>query len=163
MKKSPFFSMLLAILVTAAFACAPESDLDTDADRNATATTDSSDTASDIELSGKEPFEATVSDSGITMPSEIPAGPQMITVENTGSSEHGFAISGPVQASLDRQLQPLEVGTISVVLTPGQYRAYCTVDPTMEATFTVTQAAMDPMTDTAPMTDTTATSAPANN
>lgn len=157
-KRNSFLPKLLALALIAGFiACAPETDVDTEDATSDTAMTETTDTSlTDIELSGEEPYLATITDDGISMPATIPAGPQMITVENQGSSNHGFAVSGPgVEASVGRELQPEEVATLAVELQPGEYRAYCTIHPTMETTFTVTPiaeadpVAADPMTTTA--------------
>lgn len=143
-KRNSFLPTLLALALIAGFiACAPETEVDTEDATSDTSMTETTDTSlSDIELSGEEPHLATITDDGISLPATIPAGPQMITVENQGSSNHGFAVSGPgVEASVGRELQTEEVATLAVDLQPGEYRAYCTIHPTMETTFTVTPIA----------------------
>lgn len=89
-----------------------------------------------------------LTDDGIDLPAEIPAGTISFEVENNGAEPHGFVIDGPgVSERLD-ELDPLERGVLTVNLDPGTYAVYSPTDGDREdgldATLEVTEAPPSP-------------------
>jgi hypothetical protein len=91
---------------------------------------------------GAVAVEVLLTDDGIEMPNEVPAGPVLFEVTNAGSTTHGFAIEG-VDEALD-DLAPDQLDTIQPELEPGTYVVYSPVegdrDAGLELELTVTEA-----------------------
>jgi predicted lipoprotein with Yx(FWY)xxD motif len=86
--------------------------------------------------------DVTLSDFAIDMPVELPAGPTVFNVSNTGDVEHNFEVEGQgIETELEQNLQPGESATLEVDLQPGTYEVYCPVgnhaDMGMELELTV--------------------------
>jgi hypothetical protein len=80
---------------------------------------------------GETAVEVNLSDDGIAMPEEIPAGPVLFEVTNTGTSEHGLAIDG-VDESID-SLGSDQMETLRTQLEPGTYVVFSPVEGDREA------------------------------
>lgn len=91
---------------------------------------------------GETAVEVLLTDDGIEMPDEIPAGPAMFEVTNGGTADHGFAIDG-VEGTID-SLAPDALETLRTELEPGTYTVFSPVDGDREAglerELTVTEA-----------------------
>lgn len=134
-----------ALLVVFAIGCAEEPDVET----TTVAETEMTETTLEQEVprlpDGSEPVQVVLSHMSIDMPSTLPEGTTLFTVNNEGDTEHSFEIEGPdMEKALDEPLQPGEVTTIEVDLFPGEYRVYCPVgdhaEQGMEMTLNVTPA-----------------------
>ena len=91
---------------------------------------------------GETAIEVVLTDDGIEMPEEMPAGPAMFEVTNGGSADHGFAIDG-TDASID-SLAPDGLETLRTELEPGTYTVFSPVEGDreggLERELTVTEA-----------------------
>lgn len=86
--------------------------------------------------------EVTVLQGTLEVPKTLSAGSVTFKITNTGPQAHGFAISGPVETSLDSKLSAGQAETLGAKLQPGTYVAYCPVgnhQARERATFTVTR------------------------
>ena len=85
-----------------------------------------------------------LTDDGIELPADIPAGTVSFEVENNGGEQHGFVIDGPDVSERLEDLDPLERGVLTVNLEPGTYEVYSPTDDDredgLEATLEVTEA-----------------------
>lgn len=85
-----------------------------------------------------------LTDDGIELPDETPAGTVSFEVENNGEEQHGFVIEGPGVSERLEDLDPLERGVLTVNLEPGTYAVYSPTDDDredgLEATLEVTEA-----------------------
>ncbi len=98
-------------------ACARESDENTNEGTNPS--------------SGEIVVEVRLTDSSIEMPDEIPGGPVLFEVTNSGTEPHGFVIEG-VSDSLD-SLTTDDLATLRVELDTGTYRVFSEVDGDVDA------------------------------
>lgn len=137
-------TILSVLLVVFALGCTEEPEVET-TPVTETGTAANMTTTEDVPRlpDGSEPVQVTLRDMAIDMPSTLPEGRTLFTVENQGDMEHSFEVEGQgVEKELDQHLQPGEVSTIEVDLVPGEYRVYCPVgnhaDQGMEMTLTVT-------------------------
>lgn len=79
----------------------------------------------------------------IQMPTELPAGPTVFLISNTGDAPHNFEIEGQgIEKELESNLEGGEEGRLEVTLEPGTYTIYCPVgnhaEQGMELELTVT-------------------------
>lgn len=90
---------------------------------------------------GETVVEVRLTDDSIEMPDEIPMGPAVFEVTNTGTAPHGFAIDG-TDGAIDSLLSD-GLETLRVELEPGDYTVYSPVDGDrdagLERTLTVTE------------------------
>ena len=87
--------------------------------------------------------EVTLTEFEIQMPAELPAGPTVFLISNTGEFPHNFEIEGNgIEMELDADLQPGEEAMLEVDLQAGTYEIYCPVgnhhEQGMELELTVT-------------------------
>lgn len=143
MKSNRLLTIMGALLVVFALACAEEPEVET----TTVGETSATDTTMEQEVprlpDGSEPVQVVLSNMSIDMPSTLPEGTTLLTVNNEGDMDHSFEIEGQgMEKALDQPLQPGEVTTIEVDLVPGEYRVYCPVgshaSQGMEMTLTVT-------------------------
>jgi hypothetical protein len=91
---------------------------------------------------GELVVEVELTDDGIEMPDEVPAGALLFEVTNSGTQPHGFAIDG-VDGGLDELLAD-QLDTVHLELEPGTYTAYSSVEGDredgLERELTVTEA-----------------------
>lgn len=81
-------------------------------------------------LAIEEPIAVSITDSGVEVKGSPVPGATKFQVTNNGTQQHSLVIEGPGgKAQLAAPLQPLEVGTITLNLTPGTYRLYCPMEP----------------------------------
>lgn len=74
---------------------------------------------------GAVAVEVVLTDDGIEMPTELPAGAAMFEVTNGGTTPHGFAIEG-VDDQLE-ELAPDQLDTLHLELEPGTYTVFSPV------------------------------------
>lgn len=98
-------------------ACARESDENTNEGTNPS--------------SGEIVVEVRLTDTSIEMPDEIPGGPILFEVTNSGTEPHGFAIEG-IGESLDSLLTD-DLATLHTELDAGTYRVFSGVDGDVDA------------------------------
>ena len=90
---------------------------------------------------GEAVIEVLITDDGIEMPEELPAGPLLFEVTNGGTVAHGFAIDG-VDGALD-SLQPDQLDTLRTELTPGSHTVYSPVEGDRESGLEITVTATE--------------------
>lgn len=146
--KSPrtFMNILSVLIIVFAFGCAEEPEVET-TPVTETGTTANQTTTGEVPRlpDGSEPVQVVLSGRTIEMPSTLPEGLTLFTVNNEGDEEHSFEIEGQgIEKELDKHLLAGEVTTIEVDLVPGEYRVYCPVgnhaEEGMEMTLTVTES-----------------------
>ena len=70
-----------------------------------------------------------VTDAGVQMPRNLPAGKTAFIVANTGKQKHNFEIEGEhLDKSFWFGIAPKDSKTMQVELKPGSYEAHCNVD-----------------------------------
>jgi len=70
-----------------------------------------------------------VTDAGVQMPRNLPAGKTAFIVANTGKQKHNFEIEGEhLEKSFWFGIAPKDSKTMQVELKPGSYEAHCSVD-----------------------------------
>ena len=70
-----------------------------------------------------------VTDGGVQMPRNLPAGKTAFIVANTGKETHNFEIEGEhLDKSFWFGIAPKDSKTMQVELKPGSYEAHCSVD-----------------------------------
>lgn len=93
---------------------------------------------------GEIVIEVRITDDGIALPDEIPAGPLLFEVTNNGTVTHGFAIDG-VDEQLELRLD--ELATLRTELDTGTHVAYSQVGDDrangLEVEFTVVERTDD--------------------
>ncbi|HUF18401.1 MAG TPA: hypothetical protein VMS12_10200 [Thermoanaerobaculia bacterium] len=69
-----------------------------------------------------------IKDNRIAVSPNLPPGPVLFTIANSGTQLHSFTIEGEgIARGLDRNLAAGESGTLDVVLREGTYLAYCPI------------------------------------
>lgn len=80
---------------------------------------------------GQLVVEVQLTDDGIEMPDDVPAGSLLFEVANSGTESHGFAIDG-VDGGLDELLAD-QLDTVTFELEEGTYTVYSPVEGDREA------------------------------
>lgn len=72
--------------------------------------------------------EVTLTEFEVQMPAELPSGPTVFVISNTGSFPHNFEIEGNgIEMELEEDLLGGEQGRLEVDLQAGTYEIYCPV------------------------------------
>jgi uncharacterized cupredoxin-like copper-binding protein len=84
-----------------------------------------------VRVAEQAPVTVRLAEFQLELPPSLPAGQTTFSVTNAGQLQHNFEIKSvleeedPVEQPLPPNLQPGEVRTIQVELTPGTYMAEC--------------------------------------
>lgn len=84
--------------------------------------------SSTVESPQADTVEVVLSDGSLNAPSTVASGSVTFVVQNQGQEAHGFALSGPVKAGLEKQIAAGQEQTFTAELKPGSYMAFCSVE-----------------------------------